>query len=134
MTFKHTSMLLRPQGFQEKWKRPIKVVKAKQRPWGELFANLTIFSHHGLHLVSFIAIFVCFFSFKAKKVKKATLVATNTKLQNGKFTASKILLKHSKNVSKPPLIRVWFVKLYLGLLKAKRPTEGQKIEEFWKKL
>ena len=45
-----------------------------------------------------------FFSFKAKKVKKATLVATNTKLQNGKFVASKILLKHPKNVSKPPLI------------------------------
>ena len=78
---------------------------------------------------------VClFFSFKAKKVKKAALVATNTKLQNGKFVALKILLKHPKNVSKPPLNGIWFVKLCLGLLKAKRPKEGQKMEEFWKKL
>ena len=71
---------------------------------------------------------VClFFSFKAKKFKKAALVATNTKSQNGKFVASKILLKHPKNVSKPPLICIWFVKLRTGLLEAKRPTEGQKI-------
>ena len=71
---------------------------------------------------------VClFFSFKAKKVKKAALVATNTKLQNGKFLASKICLKHPKNASKPPLIGIWFVKLSAGLLEAKRPIEGQKI-------
>ena len=71
---------------------------------------------------------VClFFSFKAKKFKKAALVATNTKLQNGKFLASKILLKHPKNASKPPLIGIWFVKLSAGLLEAKRPIEGQKI-------
>ena len=68
-----------------------------------------------------------FFSFKAKKVKKAALVATNTKLQNGNFVGSKILLKHPKNVSKPPLIGIWFVKLSAGLLEAKRPIEGQKI-------
>ena len=66
-------------------------------------------------------------SFKAKKVKKAALVATNTKLQNGKFLASKICLKHPKNASKPPLIGIWFVKLSAGLLEAKRPIEGQKI-------
>ena len=39
---------------------------------------------------SFGAIYchVClFFSFKAKKVKKAALVATNAKFQNGKFVA-----------------------------------------------
>ena len=32
-----------------------------------------------------------FLSFKAKKVKKAALVARNTKLQMGKFVGSKIL-------------------------------------------
>ena len=32
-----------------------------------------------------------FLSFKAKKVKKAALVARNTKLQTGKFVGSKIL-------------------------------------------
>ena len=111
----------------------MKVLKAKQMPESVLFEKHTFFI-----IMGFICVIYChvclFFSFMAKKVKKAALVATSTKLQNGKFTASKILLKHSKNVSKPPLICVWFVKLCLGLLKAKTPTEGQKIEEFWKKL
>ena len=99
--------------------------QAKARGWIILKSHIFFISW-----ASFGVIYchVClFFSFKAKKVKKAALVATNTKLQNGKFVASKILLKHPKNISKPPLIRIWFVKLSAGLLEAKKPTESQKV-------
>ena len=62
-----------------------------------LFMSMGLFGVINSHVSLFL-------SFKAKKVKKAALVATNAKLQNGKFVASKILLKHPKNISKPPLI------------------------------
>ena len=39
--------------------------------------------------------FSLFFTFKAEKVKKATLVARNTKLQMGTFVDSSILLQCS---------------------------------------
>ena len=43
ITFKHTTGLLRCQGFQEKYKRLTKVVKAKPKARGSKIKNLLIF-------------------------------------------------------------------------------------------
>ena len=47
-----------------------------------------------------------FLSFKAKKVKKAALVARNTKLQTGKFVGSKILSYHLVRCFNVPFVQI----------------------------
>ena len=48
-----------------------------------------------------------FLSFKAKKVKKAALVARNTKLQMGKFVDSKILSHDLVRCFNVPFVKIW---------------------------
>ena len=47
-----------------------------------------------------------FLSFKAKKVKKAALVAKNTKLQTGKLIGSKILSYHLVRCFNVPFVQI----------------------------
>ena len=70
MTFKHTNSLLRCQGLQEKWKRPTKVMKAKQRPESQQCLNFMIFSYQLDHLVSFIDRFECFWVSRPLRPKR----------------------------------------------------------------
>ena len=70
MTFKHTNGLLRCQGLQEKWKRPTKVMKAKQRPESQQCLNFMIFSYQLYHLVSFIDRFECFWVSRPLRPKR----------------------------------------------------------------
>ena len=47
-----------------------------------------------------------FLSFKAKKVKKAAIVARNTKLQTGKLVGSKILSYHLVRCFNVPFVQI----------------------------
>ncbi len=88
MTFFHTIGLLRHQGFQENYKRPTKVVKAKTKAREPLKSKLNIFF---ISLRSFGVFYLhisVFLSFKAIKAKKAALVAENAKLHSKLFLFS----------------------------------------------
>ena len=66
-------------------------------------------------------------SFKAKKVKKASLVAKNTKLQTGKVVSSKILSYHLVRCFNVPFVQIWIPDSKWGILKAKTDLKGHKI-------
>ena len=75
-----------------------------------------------------------FLSFKAKKVKKAALVAKNTKLQTGKLIGSKILSYHLVRCFNVPFVQIWTPYSKRGILKAKMYLKGRKIQEYQKNL
>ena len=80
MTFSHTTGLLRYQGSQEKWKRPMKVVKAKSKASE---SKITKVYNFFILLWSFSVLYShisVFFSFKDIKAKKAALVTRNAKM------------------------------------------------------
>ena len=70
MTFKHTNSLHRCRGLREKWKRPTKVMKAKQRPESQQDLNFIIFSYQLDHLVYFIDRFECFWVSRPLRPKR----------------------------------------------------------------
>ena len=70
-----------------------------------------------------------FLSFKAKKVKKAALVARNTKLQTGKFVGSKILSHDLVRCFNVPFVKFGTLFSKWAILKAKTYLKGCKIEE-----
>ena len=130
MIFFHTIGLLRHQGFQENYKRPTKVVKAKSKARESSKSKLNIFF---ISLSSFSDLYSqisVFLSFKAIKAKKAALVAGNAKLHWGIFLESKWPSYHPKVFSKLPLTQNRAEKQILKILKAKMWREGQKIEEY----
>ena len=80
MTFSHTTGLLRYQGSQEKWKRLMKVVKAKSKASESKITkvyNFFILLWSFSVLYSHISVFL---SFKDIKAKKAALVTRNAKM------------------------------------------------------
>ena len=83
MTSKHTTGLLGPKGFQEKWKRPMKVVKAKQRPKGDQKQNFNFFFTFLGSLGVFYCMISIFLNFKVVKAKKAALLAGRPSLIYG---------------------------------------------------
>ena len=78
MTFFHTIDLLRHQGFQENYKRPTKVVKAKSKARESSKLNIYFISLSSFGV--FYSQISIFLSFKAIKAKKAAVVARKTKL------------------------------------------------------
>ena len=64
MIFNHTIGLLEPKGFQKKLKRPMKVMKAKQRPEGDQKQNFKIFSTFLGSLEVFYCMISIFLNFK----------------------------------------------------------------------
>ena len=91
--FKYTTGLHRCKGFQKKYKRPTKVVKAETK--GQRAKNVK-----SLDFLVALSLFdvnntliSLFSSFKAMKAKKAAIVAGKAKLQMQKFVEPKILLQ-----------------------------------------
>ena len=127
MTFFHTTGLLGYQGFQENYKRPMKVVRAKSkaRKLNNFFTSLGSFG-------VFYSQISLFLSFKAIKAKKAALVAGNANLHWGIFLDSKLLFYYPKELFKLPLTQNWAGKQKPGILKAKMCPKGHKIEEYAK--
>ena len=74
-----------------------------------------------------------FLNLKVVKAKKATLLAGAAFFHLRKFILSKQVLQHPNISFKLPLTHIWMVKSSIGLLKAKRPTDGLKSEELGKK-
>ena len=102
--------------------------QAKARGW--IISKSHIFF---LSLASFGVIYchVCLFlSSKAEKVKKAALVAKNTKLQTGKLIGSKILSYHLVRCFNVPFVQIWTPHSKWGILKAKTYFKGHKIEGY----
>ena len=91
ITSKHTTGLLRCQGFQKKYKRPTKVVKGRtkgQRAKNVKFLDfLVVLGLFGVNN----AVILLFLSFKAMKAKKAARVAGNAKLQMQKVIDPKTI-------------------------------------------
>ncbi len=92
MTFNHTTGLLEPQGFQKKLKRPMKAVKAQQRPDGDQKQNFKKFSTYLGSLGVFYCMISIFLNFKVFKAKKATLLAGAAFFHLRKFIESKLVL------------------------------------------
>ena len=90
--FWHTTGLLRHQKIQKKYKRPMKVVKAKSkaRRW-KITKVYNFFTFLGSLGFFYCMIFI-FLSFKVNKAKKAALVAGKANLHWGLFLLSKVLL------------------------------------------
>ena len=130
MTFFHTTGLLRLQGFQENYKRPTKVVKAKSKARESSIPKLNDF----FTLLGSFGVFYkqisLFLSFKAIKAKKATLVAGNANLHWGIFLVSKSFFYYPKVLFKLPLIQNRADKQNPRILKAKLCRKGHKIEEY----
>ena len=89
--FWHTTGLLRHQKIQKKYKRPMKVVKAKSkaRRW-KITKVYNFFTFLGSLGFFYCMIFI-FLSFKDNKAKKAALVAEKTNLHWGLFLFLKVL-------------------------------------------
>ena len=100
ITFKHTNGLLRCQGPQKKYKKADKDCKGQIK--GQRAKNVKILDFLvvlGLFGVNNVVISL-FLSFKAKKAKKAAIVAGKAKLQMQKFVEPKILSDHPEEVFK----------------------------------
>ena len=103
LRFFHTTGLLRYQGFQENYKRPMKAVKSKPKASGSSIPKLNNFFTSLGSFDVFCSQISLFLSFKAIKAKKAVLVPGNANLHWGIFLESKLLLYHQKILSKLPL-------------------------------
>ena len=91
ITFKHTNGLFRCQGLQKKYKKADIGCKGQNKGQRAKYVKLLdFFVVLGLFGVN-NAVISLFLSFKAKKAKKAAIVAGKAKLQNGKFVEPKIL-------------------------------------------
>ena len=100
ITFKHTNGLLRCQGLQKKYKKAnkgcngqTKGQRAKNVKISDFFVVLGLFGVNN-------AVISLFLSFKAKKAKKAAIVAGKAKLQMQKFVEPKILSDHPEEFFK----------------------------------
>ena len=91
MRFWHTTGLLGIKKFKKKYKRPMKVVKAKSkaRRW-KITRVYDFFTFLGSLGFFYCMIFI-FLSFKVNKAKKAALVAGKANLHWGLFLFLKVL-------------------------------------------
>ena len=119
MTFFHTTGLIGYQGFQENYKRPTKVVKAKSKARESSITKLNNFFTSLGSFGVFYSQISLFLSFKAIKAKKAALVAGNANLHCGIFLDSKLLFYYSKEDFKLPLTQNWADKQKPRISKAK---------------
>ena len=78
------------------------------------------------------ALISLFLNFKARKAKKAAILAGKAKLQTRKFVEPKILSKKPEELFKLSLTQNRAGSWKLGLLKAKMYPESLKIEEYQK--